>query len=174
MRTWSASNEAGRRTLETLDSSVRFPSLDGAKLVDVIQYLRERTGVDFVADWPELREARVKKTTLIRARWYPMAGMKMASALPPGEAGLRALLAAACREADSHAELEHVVDGEVVFISTRKGAERRMAGGGSPMPRLVPSRQDEEKQAIARLVAAREHRDPLVRRSAAWALKELR
>ena len=173
MRRWSGSTEAGRRTLAAIESSVRFSRIDEAQLADVIQYLRETTGLRFVVDWPELKKAGVERSTLIRAEHYPRAGMRIASSLPPGEEGLRAVLDAACEEACGSGDLDIVVDDDVVFISTPKGVERRMAARSRPMPRLILTRADEEAQAVGRLTAALKDKDPLVRRSAAWALDEI-
>ena len=174
IRKWSASTEVGRRTLDAIQSSIRFPKIDGAKFADVIQYLRETSSVEFVVDWAELKKVRVEKSTLLRAEHYPRAGNKIARSLPPSEKGLWALLDAMCREVYAEEGLDFVVDGKAVFISTGEGVERRMAARGRPMPRLVPTKADEEQQAIGRLIAAMKNKDPVVRRSVAWALGELR
>ena len=66
------------------------------------------------------------------------------------------------------------MDDDAVFVSTQKGVERRMASRNRPEPRLVPTREDADRQAIGRLTAALRDADPLVRESVSWALRALR
>lgn len=174
LRQWGRGTEAGRRTHDALKANVRFSNFDEAKLADVIQYLRETTGVEFVVDWPALKETGVEKSTWIRNEYFPRGAMRLRPSLPPGEKGLWVLLAAAEGESNSPRHLDLVVDGSTVFLSTREGVERRMASRGRPVPKLVPTEDDEARQAIKRLAATRNGKAPPIRRDAEWALGILR
>ncbi len=164
IRQWGERTEAGRRTLAKLQREIKSLSFSDIDLKDVIQFFREYSGAEIRVDWHTLLEvAGIEPSTKV----FIEVGRTTA------DRTLHLVLQDVSLVTHPH-HVECVVDDGVVFISTRKGVERRMAARKKPMPRLVPTRQEEEKRAVARLLAALKHKDPVVRRSVAWALGELR
>jgi len=87
-------------------------------------------------DWAALKETDITKSTPVSLSWRPPTGMKLPvpsktpvskKDIPSIEKGLWRILWRATDQGSRDATLEYLVDGEVVFISTRTEIDRRMA-----------------------------------------------
>jgi hypothetical protein len=134
LRQWALATDAGRETMQKLQVSVGVPALRDVQLADAVQYLREITGARFVVDWDALAEAGIQRSAVLSVD-LATSGRKLegpgaaALAIPTVEAGLWRILPSAARTArrTEYPELEFVVDGQIVFISTRGQIGRRIA-----------------------------------------------
>ena len=162
IRRWSSRSEAGKRTLTKLAKEIGQLSFSDVYLGDVVQFLREYSEADIRVDWKALLASGIEPTT------YTAADARSITV----ERAVQLLLED-LGDAAGDGGLDYVVDGEVLFISTRRGVEGRMAAGAGGAPRLIPTRAEEEQQAIDRLIAALEDEDPEVRRSVAKTFNRL-
>jgi HEAT repeat protein len=165
IRQWSMHTEAGRGTLRKLEREIERLSSADIDFTDVVQFLREYARAKIDVDWPALRAAGIEQTTKVSTDVRKVTAARAMDLVLCDVSGAAA---------GADAALEYVVDDGVVFISTRQRVEQRMAARNRPMPRLLMTEADEDKQAAARLIAALKHKDSFVRRSAAWALGEIR
>ena len=145
LRRWGERTAEGRRTLGKLQTSIKAPQFKDTRLDEVIRYLHDLTGVEFVVDWPALKEAGIEPATPIALVWDSRGRKKgEAPVLPTGgsfyrtpsvERGLWGILARASERSADDEIPQYVVDGKIVFISTAAGVDRRMAGRKRLAPR---------------------------------------
>ena len=160
IRQWSSQSEPGRQTLRKLAREIVKLSFTDIDLGDVIQFLREYSEVNIRVDWEALLALGIEPTTKVSADERNITV----------ERGVEFILRDLGGAPADDGGYDYLVDGDVLFISTRKGVDRRMAARAGGAPRLMPAPAEEEQEAVGRLIVALKDKDPQVRQSVAVAL----
>jgi len=160
LQQWSSQSDAGRQTLKKLAKEISKLSFAEIDLRDVIQFLREYSEVNIRVDWEVLLASGIEPTTKVSTNERNVTVEKVVALI------LQDLGSAPTDDG----RFDYLVDDDVLFISTRKAIERRIAARPGPVPKLMPTPAEEQHKAMGWLIAALKDKDPLVRQSVAATL----